>query len=358
MKKGLIQNLLFIFVLSNSLLLISCGNTSKKITISENTQEEISLEENEIIKYIATGEKLLDEGNLQEAKENFDKSITFDKSNKDTYLRIKDKYLSMNKIDEAYNIIKTAIANNVDVENMKLILKEISSKFELIKLPFKVYQDSNYSLPNEVNINVYDTSVSIPITWDTNTVDTNNLGTFTYEGYNDDYGRKVIVELTVVENVYDKQIGSIKKIYSVNGKTYIDVDLVEFYSGLETALPEAIKDNKAPINENGEYFLPNGIYIRNKYSKLTTYEVSSNCLLQILPMDYLNLGYDTKYIENLPPLNPISFAEFKEFITERNKIFLEEDPKYRNYTLTDRETLCWIELKNGVAISIYRQHTP
>ena len=358
MKKGLIQNLLFIFVLSNSLLLISCGNTSKKITISENTQEEISLEENEIIKYIATGEKLLDEGNLQEAKENFDKSITFDKSNKDTYLRIKDKYLSMNKIDEAYNIIKTAIANNVDVENMKLILKEISSKFELIKLPFKVYQDSNYSLPNEVNLNVYDTSVSIPITWDTNTVDTNNLGTFTYEGYNDDYGRKVIVELTIIENVYDKQIGSIKNIYSVNGKTYIDVDLVEFYSGLETALPEAIKDNKAPINENGEYFLPNGIYIRNKYSKLTTYEVSSNCLLQILPMDYLNLGYDTKYIEKLPPLNPISFAEFKEFITERNKIFLEEDPKYRNYTLTDRETLCWIELKNGVAISIYRQHTP
>ena len=52
------------------------------------------------------------------------------------------------------------------------------------------------------------------------------------------------------------------------------------------------------------------------------------------------------------------FAEFKEFITERNKIFLEEDPKHRNYTLTDRETLCWIELKNGVAISIYRQHTP
>ena len=77
MKKGLIQNLLFIFILSNSLLLISCGNTSKKITISENTQEEISLEENEIIKYIATGEKLLDEGNLQEAKENFDKSISY-----------------------------------------------------------------------------------------------------------------------------------------------------------------------------------------------------------------------------------------------------------------------------------------
>ena len=26
--------------------------------------------------------------------------------------------------------------------------------------------------------------------------------------------------------------------------------------------------------------------------------------------------------------------------------------------ITHRETLCWIELKNGVAYSIYRQYTP
>ena len=134
MKKGLIKNLLFIFILSTSLLLISCGNTSKKITVSENTEDTISLEESEIIKAINAGEKLLDENKLEEAKEYFNKAISLEKENKDTYIRIKDKYLSINKLDEAYNIIKIAISNNVDIENMKLILKEISSKFEVIKI--------------------------------------------------------------------------------------------------------------------------------------------------------------------------------------------------------------------------------
>ncbi|MBE6054520.1 MAG: tetratricopeptide repeat protein, partial [Clostridium sartagoforme] len=282
MKNGLIRILSSLFIIFTLLTLFSCNNTSKKITVSEDTINEVSIEESEIIKSIAAAEKLLDEGKLQEAKEYFNKAIRIDKTNKDTYLRIKDKYLSINNTDEAYSIIKTAITNNVDTENMKLILKEISSKFELIKLPFTVYQDSNYSLPNEVSINMYDTEISIPITWSTTTVDTSNLGTFTYEGYNDEYGRKVIIDLTIIENVYDKQIGCIKNIYSINGKTYIDIDLVEFYLGDEISLAEAIKDNNAGINEKGEYFLPNPYYIRNNYSKLTTYEISKDCLIQLM----------------------------------------------------------------------------
>ena len=269
-------------------------------------------------------------------------------------MRIKDKYLSLNKPDEAYNIIKTAISNNVDIVNMRLLLKEISSKFEVIKISNSIYQNSSYALPKEVTIDLYDTSMSIPVTWNNEKVDTNNIGTFIYEGYNDDYGRKIIVNVTVIENVYDKQIGSIKKIYSSNGKTYIDVDLVEFYSGTEAALPEAIKDNKAPINENGEYFLPNATYIRNNYSKLTTYEVSNNCTFLILPEDYFLLGYPLEDTENFTPLSPVPFNNFKEFITTSNKIFLES---YEDDVMTDRGTLCWIEIKNGVAISIYRQHT-
>ena len=55
MKKGLIQNLLFIFIISTSLTLISCNNSSKKITVSENTEDLVSLEETEIIKAINTG---------------------------------------------------------------------------------------------------------------------------------------------------------------------------------------------------------------------------------------------------------------------------------------------------------------
>ena len=359
MKKGLIHNLLFIFIISTSLTLISCNNTSKKITVSENTEEEVSLEESEIIKAITTGEKLLDENKLEEAKEYFNKAISLEKENKDTYTRIKDKYISINKLDEAYNIIKIAISNNVDIENMKLILKEISSKFEVIKISNSIYQSSSYSLPKEVTINISGIPISIPVTWNNENIDTNNIGTFNYEGYNDEYGRKVIVDLAVMENVYDKQIGSIKSVYSTNGKTYIDVDLVEFYLGGEIAVKEALKDNvELSVNEKGVLYIPSGYYIRNNYSKVTTYEISNNCTFQLLYYDFEALGYNNPPPENWSITQVSEFNDFKKYIDLKTPLDVEGLSISNEKPITNRETLCWIELKNGVATSIYRQFTP
>lgn len=333
MKKGLIHNLLFIFIISASLTLISCNNTSKKITVSENTEEEVSLEESEIIKAINTGEKLLDENNFLEGKEYFNKAISLDKENKDTYIRIKDKYISINKLDEAYTIIKTAISNNVDIENMKLLLKEISSKFEVIKISSSVYQNSSYTLPKEVNINVYDTSVSIPVTWNSENVDTNSIGTFTYEGYNDEYGRKIIVDLTVMENVYDKQVGWVKNIYISNDKVYADIDLIELYLGHDEALKEAIKDGKAGIDENGEYFLPDPIWIRNNSDTIVTYPLNSDCGV------YLLYPYDRSTLVN----------------TSHDDLLKEYTKSINNER---RTLLLWIESKNGSAYKITEQYLP
>ena len=333
MKKGLIHNLLFIFIISASLTLISCNNTSKKITVSENTEEEVSLEESEIIKAITTGEKLLDENNFLESKEYFNKAISLEKENKDTYLRIKDKYLSINKADEAYTIIKTAISNNVDIENMKLLLKEISSKFEVIKISNSVYQNSSYTLPKEVNINVYDTSVSIPVTWNNENVDTNSIGTFTYEGYNDEYGRKIIVDLTVIENVYDKQVGWVKNIYISNNKAYADIDLIELYLGHDEALKEAIKDGKAGIDENGKYFLPDPIWIRNNSDTIVTYPLNSDCGV------YLLYPYDRSTLVN----------------TSHDDLLKEYTKSINNER---RTLLLWIESKNGSAYKITEQYLP
>lgn len=257
------KKLLLFIVLFIPLITISCSNNSKKITLFEDTEKVLLLEEGEITEAITTGEKLLDEGKLEEAKESFNKAIYLDKSNKDTYLRIKNKYLSANMLDEAYAIIRTAISNNVDIENMKLILQEISSKFEVINLSTSIYQYSSYSLPKSTNITILGEAKSIPITWNDEIVNTENLGSFKYEGFNEEYGRKVIMNITVLENIYDKQVGWLKDFYIDNGKLYIDLDLIELYLGKEEALREAIKDGKAGINENGEYFLPDPVWIRN-----------------------------------------------------------------------------------------------
>lgn len=340
MKNGIIRIISLLFILLFSLFLLACSNTSKKITLSEYTPEEISIEEKEIIKYITTGEKLLDENKLAEARVAFNNAINIDKSNKDTYIRIKDKYLSINKLDDAYTIIKTAISNNVDIDNMNIILKEISSKFEVIKLPISVYQNDNFTLPKQVIMNVSDNSITIPVIWNNENIDTSTLGTSSYEGYNNEYGRKVVVDLTVLENVYDKQIGWVKNFYEKNGEIYIDIDLVEFYLGREEALKEAIKDGKAGVDENGEYFLPDPVWIRNNSDSIFTYPISSNT-------SYSLCGY------NLPN-NPIYSGglvydvSYNEFLNVFNKTQTNEA----------RTLLVWIDIKNGLIYKITEQYLP
>lgn len=348
------MKLLISTVILIPLLFISCNNSSKKITISDDTQNEVALEESEVLTAITNGEKLIDEGKFEEAKEEFIKAINLDKTNKEMYLRIKDKYLSVDKTDEAYYFIKTAVTNNVDVENMKSVLKDISDKFEKINIQTSVYQNSNYSLPQQVTTMISGEQVSIPVSWENQTVDTANIGTFTFQGYNEEYGRSITVELTVLENVYDKQIGSINKIYTSNGKTYIDIDLVEFYTGDE-ALAEAKKDNAAAYDEKtGEYFLPFGNYIRNNYSTITTYEVSKDCIYQLYFLDLLALSYGSE--SQVQELHTVSYETFKSYIDMMYKMQVDYGHVVDGEIESSKTTLCWIEIKNDKVQSIYRKY--
>lgn len=259
MKKFMKTIFIFIFF-TLSLSLLACTDTSKKVTVSNNTEEEILVEGNEVTELINNGTKLLNDKKYDEASAYYNKAIELDKSNKDLYLEIKDIYLKANRLDDAYFITKTAISNNVDAENMKKVAEEISSKFDVININDKVEQNSEYYFPKNVTAVINDQSITLPIKWDYAKVDTSNSGTFEYYGFNEEYGRKIKVTLTVPEIVHDKQIGCIENIYTSNGKTYIDVDLVSFYITKDLALEEAFKDRKdIPIIESTEECL--GIFL-------------------------------------------------------------------------------------------------
>lgn len=356
------QIILIIIILTISLL--SCVDTTKKVTISNNTSEEILVEENEVDEAITNAKKLLADNKYDEVKAYFNKALSLDKSNKDLYLEIKDIYINSNKLDDAYFIIKSALANNVDSENMKTVAKEISSKFEVIKLKESIYEESAYTLPRSVSTDINGASLSLPLSWNIATIDTTTTGTFTYYGINEEYGRQVEFTLIILENVYDKQIGCINNIYTIDGKTYIDVDLVEFYRGREESLKEFLKDNTnkdeidLPTNDKGEYYVPDGYYIRNNSSKLTTYELSSDCSFQLLNHDFLRLGYNVPPPENSSINEDASFKDFINYIDLINPMDIGDLDVSNGKPITHRESLCWIEIKNGVAYSIYRQYTP
>ncbi|MDV4150017.1 tetratricopeptide repeat protein [Clostridium sp. AL.422] len=359
MKKFIKLELIFIIIILTTSLL-SCVDTTKKVTVSNNTEDEILVEENISKELIHNGNILLLDKKYNEAMANYNKAIELDKSNKDLYIEIKDIYLDANRYDDAYFIAKTAISNNVDTENMKKIAKDISDKLEIIKINDKVDQDLEYYFPQTVNALINGKDISLSIKWDYPEADTSTPGTFEYYGYNEEYGRKVQVTLTVTEAVYDKQIGSITDIYTVDGKTFIDVDLVEFYLGGEIALKEALKDNvDLPVNDDGIQYIPNGYYIRNNYSKLTTYEVSNNCNFQLLHHDFVEaLGLNPDYPGNSAINIIASFDNFRNFIDLRGNMDVSDLNMNTDKPITNRGTLCWIELKNNVAYSIYRQYTP
>ena len=254
--------------------LTACADTSKKVTISDNTKEEILVEENQATALINNSKKYINDKKYYEALSNYNKAIELDKGNKDLYLEIKDAYLEGGQFDDVYFITKTAIT----------------------------------------------------------------------------------------EVVYDKQIGSIKDIYTKDGKTYIDVDLVEFYFGKELALKEAFKDNaneKISYKEDGTPYVPDGYYIRNNSNKITTYEISINSSFQLLHHDLVEtLGIPTNYPGNSSISIITSFDDFKNYINLKKSISEDTIDINSNKPITNRETLFWIESKNNSAYSIYRQYTP
>ena len=202
--KNLIKYKLVLIIIILTVSFLSCVDTTKKVTVANNTEDEILVEDNISKELISNGKKLKKKKKYDEAMVNYNKAIELDKANKNLYLEIKDSFLEANRFDDAYFIAKEAISNNIDVDNMTQIAKNISEKLEVIKINDKVEQDSEYYFPKNVNATINGKSISLPIKWDYSMADTSNPGTFEYYGYNEEYGRKVQVTLIVTEVIYDK----------------------------------------------------------------------------------------------------------------------------------------------------------
>ena len=133
---------------------IACERKDKQKVISNNVSIEAKQDENLIQKNIELGNKYLKEAKYDEAKQSYEKAISLDKGNKQTYLTIKDKYVEKGRLDDAYYIIKSAIKNNVDIANMNKILAQISGKLEITNIQEYLQQNNKYALPDDVTMKI------------------------------------------------------------------------------------------------------------------------------------------------------------------------------------------------------------
>lgn len=127
-----------------------CSNKNKEIVIYNNAKTLEDQEESQIKKNLELGDRLLEQGKDDEAKKAYEKAIKLNKKDKDTYIAIKDKYLSKGETEEAYHIIEEAIVNGVDKNYMNGLLAEIQQmEKEKEEARFKTSNVKHKSVPQK-----------------------------------------------------------------------------------------------------------------------------------------------------------------------------------------------------------------
>ena len=298
-----------IFAVSISIIMLmnfmACTSKDKESILLKDVKSQSKVEEQEIRTAIDNGNKYLEEGNYDKAKKWYERAISISKSSVDTYVKIKNKYLKKNRKDDAYRIIRLAIDNNVDVENMKKELKKIEDTFEIIVINKSIYVGEDYQLPSETMLNINGNNISGKITWGNNKVRTNKIGTFSYMGNISQYGRKVILNFDVKDKnnnnviVENKKIDESEKkdesnpvqsdiyvneesyftgtklcyvtsVVKEQGSDYLTLKEAEFYEGEDAIKQASIDENDTLERNSGKY------YIRD-VGKEEEYYVSDEC---------------------------------------------------------------------------------
>jgi hypothetical protein len=203
MKKRHYYKLILFIAISLTFSLIACNtNKDKEVVLSSNVLEDLNNDKLDIMSLLQRGDDCLKANDFASAKAFYEKAVIKDKMNIDTYLIIKDKYLDVNRLDDAYYFVNLAIDNSVDKDNMTKILDNIKSKFTPITLSNTIAKSSAFNLPTTVDVSVNNTDTeTCDVTWDTS-ANTNNLGVFCYNGFCNKYHRTVTYNLSIKEITY------------------------------------------------------------------------------------------------------------------------------------------------------------
>ncbi|MEW8957366.1 Ig-like domain-containing protein [Clostridium sp.] len=347
MKNTIIRKLLSLFLLLVlTLSMMACQAKDKEIVLANDVMEQVKVEEMEVKDSIHRGNKYLEEEKYDEARKAYEEAISMGINNKDTYLEIKNMYMEKKRFDDAYYIIKLAIENNVDIDNMKAILEDIKKNFEEITMENSINERDNYSLPKDVVLNINGKDVKGIVKWESNEVNTSKPGNYIYKGVVEQYGRSVKLTLNVKakpkEVVKEKKIGYVKEV----GKDYIKFDEVEFYM-YEDAYREAKKDGELDYDYyNPEGTVYNDYHIRNNNYDLKKYNFSKDIVFKLCK------GRVSQSYSNGAETTEVSYEVFKQVADKTDSAY------NKNLNIVEKGILCWIYLEDNNVVKIEHQYTP
>lgn len=151
---------------------------------------------------IEKGVNSLKEKNFADAKKFYEEAISTDENKEETYINIKDEYIEVGRLDDAYSIIKIALANEVNTTAMEDVLKGIVKKFPVTTLNVTIKLNDKYSLPLDAVLKLNnEEEIKAAVDWNKPSVSTDKAGTFEYKGTASEYGRPVKLVLTVLPGI-------------------------------------------------------------------------------------------------------------------------------------------------------------
>lgn len=198
--------------------LTACNAKDKQIVLANNMSQQAKAEANEISAKVKEGNKYLSEGKYDEARIIYGNAISIDKGNKSTYLEIKDRYIEAGRLDDAFYIIKLAIENKVDTDNMKDQLEAIKKKFQVVNLTGSVNQNEYFKLPETAAFKINNVNTEVNVNWNISSIDTARPGTYTFEGTALGYERPVKFVLTVKKTVNNQSSNALAQNSGSNSK--------------------------------------------------------------------------------------------------------------------------------------------
>lgn len=339
MKRKKLVNLLamsFAILLAFNIYGCNAKSKDKEIVLSTDSSKIEADNEKAIKKYYDEGVKYLENKDYQNAKISFEKAVNTDKSKKDTYLNIKDSYLEINRLDDAYYFINLAIKNKVNTSSMEDIAKDIEGKFEQTSLSSTIKKGATFSLPSSTEVTYNNEKVTDDIKWTNSTIDTSNIGTFTFTGTTAKYNKAVTYTLNIVNPELKHRIGYVSNVYEKDGKNYAVIDLVEFYL-YPNAQAEAEKDGFYSESTYG-----NDYYMRDPDNTQYTFEISSGASIS-----YCDINLSIEGNTDASKSYPIDIATLKNLIIKCN-----------GNTSKNRALLFWFDTEDDVITSMSMQYTP
>jgi tetratricopeptide (TPR) repeat protein len=201
--------------------------------------------ESRVKETIRLGSRYLEEKNFHEAVSVFQEAVSMDAKNKSIYLDIKDAYMANSRPDDALYFIKLAMKNNVKDKEIKAAFDTIKQGFEVSNLEYTIYHKDSYSLPKEVPIRINGEEVNAEVKWNKDTVNTEQTGSFQYEGTAEQYERSIKLTLLIVPKVM-----AIKDIAAsvVQGEEFVLPDKAEAEMSDSTIKAIQVKWNVDKIN--------------------------------------------------------------------------------------------------------------